>query len=102
MARGTPSLAPSPPRPNPLRPCSRRRISKNRACRRGGAWAKGGASLYCVVMNREPLNTLFDDEIQGHHSMRDLVLSLVSDSDLGYAPPGNPSFGELLVELGQV
>ncbi len=53
-------------------------------------------------MNAEPLNTLFDDEIQGHHSMRDLVLSLLSDSDLAYAPPGNPSFGELLVESGQV
>lgn len=49
------------------------------------------------------MNTLYEEEIQGHHSMRDLVLSLVSDDDLAYTLPGrNPSLGELLLQLGDV
>jgi hypothetical protein len=49
------------------------------------------------------MNTLFEDEIRGHHSMRDHLLMLVSEADLGYKLPGqNPTLGELLVELGNV
>lgn len=49
------------------------------------------------------MNTLFDEEIRGHHSMRDHLLTLVSDADLGYRLPGrNPSLGELLVEMGDL
>ena len=49
------------------------------------------------------MNDLFEEEIRGHHSMRDHLLSLVSDADLAYKLPGwNPTLGELLVELGDV
>ena len=49
------------------------------------------------------MNSLFDEEIRGHHSMRDHLLTLVSDADLAYELPGwNPTLGELLVELGNV
>lgn len=49
------------------------------------------------------MNSLFDEEIRGHHSMRDHLLTLVSDEDLAYGLPGwNPTLGELLVELGEV
>lgn len=49
------------------------------------------------------MNDLFEQEIRGHHSMRDHVLTLVSDTDLGYRLPGwNPTLGEVLVELGEV
>ena len=49
------------------------------------------------------MNSLFDDEIRGHHGMRDLLLTTVSDADLAYRLPGrNPSLGELLVELGDI
>lgn len=49
------------------------------------------------------MNTLFDDEIRGHHSMRDLVLTLVSDTDLDVAMPGaNPPLGDLLVQAGDL
>jgi hypothetical protein len=49
------------------------------------------------------MNTLFDEEIRGHHSMRDHLLTLVSDADLAYKLPGwNPTLGELLVEMGDV
>jgi hypothetical protein len=47
------------------------------------------------------MNSLFDDEIRGHHSMRDHLLTVISDDDLAYELPGrNPTLGELLVELG--
>jgi hypothetical protein len=47
------------------------------------------------------MNNLFEEEIRGHHSMRDHLLTLVSDDDLGYKLPGeNPTLGEVLVELG--
>jgi len=49
------------------------------------------------------MNGLFEEEIRGHHSMRDHVLSLVSDADLASKLPGhNPTLGEVLVELGDV
>ncbi len=47
------------------------------------------------------MNDLFEEEIRGHHSMRDHLLTLVSDADLAYGLPGdNPTLGELLVEMG--
>lgn len=49
------------------------------------------------------MNDLFDEEIRGHHSMRDHLLTLVTDADLAYKLPGsNPTVGETLVELGTV
>ncbi len=49
------------------------------------------------------MNTLFDEEIRGHHSMRDHLLTLISDADLAYELPGaNPSLGGVLVELGEI
>jgi hypothetical protein len=49
------------------------------------------------------MNDLFDEEIRGHHSMRDHLLSVVSDEDLDYRLPGqNPTLGELLVQLGDL
>ena len=49
------------------------------------------------------MNSLYAEEIHGHHSMRDHVLSLLSDEDLSYTLPGrNPTLGDLLVELGDV
>ena len=49
------------------------------------------------------MNDLFEEEIRGHHSMRDHVLTLVSDTDLAYRLPGqNPTLGELLVEMGDL
>jgi uncharacterized damage-inducible protein DinB len=49
------------------------------------------------------MNSLFEEEIRGHHSMRDHLLTVVSDADLAYKPPGrNPTLGELLVELGDI
>lgn len=49
------------------------------------------------------MNNLFDEEIRGHHSMRDHLLTLLTDADLDYKLPGaNPTLGELLVELGDL
>ena len=49
------------------------------------------------------MNSLFEDEIRGHHSMRDHLLSVVSDADLAYKLPGhNPTLGDLLVEMGDI
>jgi hypothetical protein len=49
------------------------------------------------------MNSLFEEEIRGHHSMRDHVLTLVSDADLSYQLPGrNPTLGQLLVEMGEL
>ena len=49
------------------------------------------------------MNSLFEEEIRGHHSMRDHLLTVVSDADLAYKLPGqNPTLGELLVELGDI
>ena len=49
------------------------------------------------------MNTLFDEEIRGHHSMRDHLLTVVSDADLAYRLPGsNPTLGKLLVEMGGI
>ena len=49
------------------------------------------------------MNSLFDEEIRGHHGMRDHLLTVVSDADLAYKLPGqNPTLGELLVELGDL
>ena len=49
------------------------------------------------------MNHLFDEEIRGHHSMRDHLLTVISDADLGYQMPGrNPTFGELLVDMGEL
>jgi hypothetical protein len=49
------------------------------------------------------MNDLFDEEIRGHHTMRDHLLTVVSDAELAYKLPGqNPTLGELLVELGDV
>lgn len=44
------------------------------------------------------MNPLFDEEIRGHHSTRDHVLTVVSDDDLAQQMPGsNPTLGELLI-----
>ncbi|HEX2765731.1 MAG TPA: hypothetical protein VHR55_03710 [Candidatus Limnocylindria bacterium] len=49
------------------------------------------------------MNDLFEEEIRGHHSMRDHLLTLVTDADLGYRLPGwNPTLGGVLVELGNL
>ena len=49
------------------------------------------------------MNNLFEEEIRGHHSMRDLLLTVVSDADLSYKMPGwNPTLGELLIEMGDL
>jgi hypothetical protein len=49
------------------------------------------------------MNSLFEEEIRGHHSMRDHLLTVVSDADLAYKLPGqNPTLGELLIELGDI
>src|SRR3954453_5127488 len=49
------------------------------------------------------MNSLFDEEIRGHDSMRDHLLTVVSDADLGYEMPGdNPTLGELLIEMGNL
>lgn len=49
------------------------------------------------------MNRLFEEEIRGHHSMRDHLLTVVADADLAYRLPGqNPTLGELLVELGDI
>ena len=49
------------------------------------------------------MNNLFEEEIRGHHSMRDHLLTIVSDSDLADKLPGeNPTLGELLVQMGDV
>lgn len=38
------------------------------------------------------MNSLFDEEIRGHHAMRDDMLTLVSDADVDYKLPGrNPT-----------
>ncbi|MEU4362238.1 hypothetical protein [Promicromonospora sp. NPDC023987] len=47
------------------------------------------------------MNSLFEEEIRGHHSMRDQLLTVVSDDDLSYKLPGaNPTLGRLLIDLG--
>lgn len=49
------------------------------------------------------MNSLYEEEIRGHHSMRDHLLTVVSDADLAYKLPGqNPSLGGVLVELGNI
>jgi hypothetical protein len=49
------------------------------------------------------MNSLFDEEIRGHHSMRDHLLTVVSDAGLDYQMPGqNPKLGGLLVEMGDL
>jgi hypothetical protein len=49
------------------------------------------------------MNSLFEEEIRGHHSMRDHLLTVLSDADLAYRLPGlNPSLGHLLVDLGDI
>ena len=49
------------------------------------------------------MNSLFEEEIRPHHSMRDHLLTLVSDAHLAYKLPGwNPTLGELLVEMGDL
>ncbi len=47
------------------------------------------------------MNDLFDTEVRGHHSMRDLVLTAVPEDDLAYQLPGSdPTLGGLLIEMG--
>ena len=49
------------------------------------------------------MNDLYDEEIRPHHSMRDHLLTLVSDADLDYELPGqNPTLGGQLVEFGNL
>ena len=49
------------------------------------------------------MNDLFEEEIRGHHSMRDHLLTLLSDADLAFELPGdNPTLGGLLVEMGDL
>lgn len=49
------------------------------------------------------MNDLYDEEIRPHHSMRDHLLTLVSDADLDYKLPGqNPTLGGQLVEFGNL
>lgn len=41
------------------------------------------------------MNNLFEEEIRGHHSMRDHLLTVVSDADLAYKLPGqNPRWAD--------
>jgi hypothetical protein len=55
------------------------------------------------IDGEETMNSLFDEEIRGHHHMRDHLLTVVSDADLAYKLPGqNPTLGDLLVELGHL
>jgi uncharacterized damage-inducible protein DinB len=45
----------------------------------------------------------WEEEVRGHHTMRDHLLTVVSDADLAYKLPGqNPTLGDVLVELGNV
>lgn len=49
------------------------------------------------------MNSLFEEEIRGHHRMRDHLLTVVSDADLAYKLPGqNPTLGDLLIEMGHI
>ena len=49
------------------------------------------------------MNSLFEEEIRGHHSMRDHLLTVLSDADLAYKLPGqNPTLGGLLVAMGDI
>ncbi|SDS56823.1 hypothetical protein SAMN04488543_1972 [Friedmanniella luteola] len=49
------------------------------------------------------MNDLFDEEIRGHHSLRDHLLTVLSDPDLAFRLPGtNPTLGGALVELGHL
>jgi hypothetical protein len=49
------------------------------------------------------MNSLFDEEIRGHHAMRDHLLTVVSDADPAYQLPGQiPSLGDLLVQMGDI
>ena len=49
------------------------------------------------------MNSLFDEEIRPLHSMRDHLLTVVSDDDLDKPMPGwNPTLGGLLIEMGDL
>lgn len=49
------------------------------------------------------MNNLYDEEIEGHHSMRDHLLTVLTNTDLGYTLPGtNPTLGGVLIELGTI
>ena len=49
------------------------------------------------------MNTLFQEEIHGHHTMRDHFLTVVFDDDLSFRLPGqNPTLGELLIDMGNI
>lgn len=49
------------------------------------------------------MNHLFDEEIRPLHSMRDHLLTVVTDADLDKEMPGwNPTLGGLLVEMGDL
>jgi hypothetical protein len=59
--------------------------------------------LRLLAPEGETLNGLFEQEIRGHHRLRDQLLIVVSDADLAYKLPGeNPTLGDLLVEMGEV
>lgn len=49
------------------------------------------------------MNRLFDEEVRPLHSMRDHLLTVISDADLAQEMPGwNPTLGGLLVEIGDL
>lgn len=49
------------------------------------------------------MNRLFDEEIRPLHSMRDHLLTVVTDDDLNQEMPGwNPTLGGLLIEIGDL
>lgn len=49
------------------------------------------------------MNRLFDEEIRPLHSMRDHLLTVVTDADLDKEITGrNPTLGGLLVEMGDL
>lgn len=49
------------------------------------------------------MNGLYDEEIVGHHSMRDYLLTVLADEDLGLELPGaNPTLGDVVIELGTI
>ncbi len=44
----------------------------------------------------------FNELIKPTQDMRDEILDTLTDADLAYALPGNPTLGELLRELGEI
>ena len=62
-----------------------------------------GRNSTSITRKEETSNHLFDEEIRGHHSRRDHLLTVISDAGLDGRMPGQkPTFGELLVDAGDL